>query len=169
MKRSTFVMVLAAATAVGGLVWAAESGQNPLVGKAAPEIDAKYWINSEPLTLKGLQGKVVVVEFWATWCPPCRKSIPHLIELNKKFAGKGVVVVSLTNETKEKVEPFVKEMKMDYAVGGGSQTAGAYGVKGIPTAFVVDAAGVVAWAGHPMDPEFEKAIEAQAAKVAPKK
>ncbi|MBI3039861.1 TlpA family protein disulfide reductase, partial [bacterium] len=59
-------------------------------GKAPPEIKAEEWINSEPLSLASLTGKIVVVEFWATWCPPCRQSIPHLIELSKQFKDKNV-------------------------------------------------------------------------------
>ena len=140
---------------------AAAPPQPGLVGKAAPEISAKYWINTPPLTLAGLRGKIVVVEFWATWCPPCRKSIPHLIELYKKYADKGVAIIGLTNEPQEKVEPFVKELGMTYAVGGGSNSGGAYGVTGIPTAFLVDTKGQVVWQGHPMQPDFEKAIEQQ--------
>ena len=131
-----------------------------LVGTEAPEIQAAYWINSEPLTLKGLRGHVVVVEFWATWCPPCRQTIPHLIELHKQYAGKGVVIVSLTDEPKETVEPFVKEMGMTYAVGGGSLTGRAYGVSGIPSAAVVDPAGKVVWQGHPMG-GLDAALDAQ--------
>jgi thiol-disulfide isomerase/thioredoxin len=149
-----------------GAVYAAE--QASLVGKAAPEITAKYWLNSQPLTLKGLQGKIVVVEFWATWCPPCRKSIPHLIELNKKFAEKGVVIMGLTDEPKTKVEPFAKEMAMDYAIGGESTSGGAYGVSFIPMAFIVDTAGTITWQGNPLNAEFEKALEEQLTKTPPK-
>lgn len=163
------VWMLVAMVSVGlvamGLVYAAE--QPSLVGKAAPEINAKYWLNSQPLALKDLKGKVVVVEFWATWCPPCRKSIPHLIELNKKLAGKGVVIMGLTNEPKEKVEPFAKELAMDYAIGGESTSSKDYGVTGIPTAFILDTAGTITWQGHPMNPEFEKSLEEQLTKTPP--
>ena len=165
MKPWMLVAMVSVGLVAMGLACAAE--QPSMVGKAAPEINAKYWLNSQPLTLKGLQGKIVVVEFWATWCPPCRKSIPHLIELNKKFAGKGVVIMGLTNEPKEKVEPFAKEIGMDYAIGGESTSAKEYGVTGIPTAFIVDTAGKITWQGHPMNPEFEKALEEQLTKTPP--
>jgi thiol-disulfide isomerase/thioredoxin len=149
------------------LLAAAPLSAQGLVGKPAPEVSAQYWLNSQPLALGGLRGKIVVVEFWATWCPPCRASIPHLIDLNKKYAGQGVVFMGLTDEPKEKVEPFAQQLGMNYAVGGGSPTGGPYGVRGIPTAFLLDTAGTVVWQGHPMNPEFVTAIDAQLKKTPP--
>jgi thiol-disulfide isomerase/thioredoxin len=129
------------------------------VGQMAPEIAAGKWLNSPPLTLAGLRGQVVVVEFWATWCGPCRQSIPHLKELNAKFSAKGLKLVSLTSEHPEAVEPFAKEMGMNYPIGIDSPTADSYGVQGIPHAVVVDKAGKIAWEGHPMS-GLDAAIEA---------
>jgi thiol-disulfide isomerase/thioredoxin/tetratricopeptide (TPR) repeat protein len=139
-----------------------------MVGKEAPEIQAQYWLNSPALALQGLRGKIVVVEFWATWCPPCRASIPHLIEMNHKFAAQGVVFIGLTDEDRKTVEPFAREMKMDYAVGGGSKASGVYGVTGIPHAFIVDPSGTVAWEGHPMA-GLDRALEEQVKKTPPSK
>jgi thiol-disulfide isomerase/thioredoxin len=130
----------------------------------APEINAVKWYNTPaPLTLAGLRGTVVVVEFWATWCPPCRASIPHLIELNQRYKDKGVVIIGLTDEddAAAKVGAFVREMKMKYPVGTGSSSGGAYGVQGIPTAFVIARDGTIAWHGHPMkgiDAAIESAL-----------
>jgi thiol-disulfide isomerase/thioredoxin len=156
-------LALMIAVAVAGLVALAtvEAAPATLVGKAAPEIQAAYWINSPALKLADLKGKLVVLEFWATWCPPCRKSIPHMIELNKTFAGKGVVIIGLSDEAQDKVAPFAKQMAMDYAIGGGSKSSALYGVTGIPTVFIIDPAGKIAWEGHPLDPEFDKALQAQ--------
>lgn len=117
------------------------------------EINAATWYNTaEPLTLAGLRGKVVVLEFWATWCPPCRASIPHLIALHNQYKNNDVVIIGLTDEDDEaaNVGAFVREMKMNYPVGTGSTSGRAYGVRGIPTAFVIARDGSVAWQGHPM-------------------
>ncbi len=151
------VAIACAAIVFGfGIVASAEN----LVGKEPPEIKAEGFLNAEkPVTLAALRGKVVVVEFWATWCPPCRKSVPHLNDLDKKYRDRGLVIVGLSNEPKETVEPFAKDFKMSYVVGYGSKSASDYGVRGIPAAFLVGRDGKVLWNGHPMDPEFEKAIE----------
>ncbi|MBS2034992.1 TlpA family protein disulfide reductase [bacterium] len=129
------------------------------VGKPAIEIKAQKWLNTKPLSLAALKGKVVVVEFWATWCGPCRASIPHLKELNAKYASKGVQLVSLTDEGADVAEPFVKQNGMDYAIGAGSSTGQDYGVTGIPHAVVVGKDGKVAWEGHPMN-GLDQAVEA---------
>jgi len=163
MKTRTLAF-LAAAMAAG--LAAAQAPAQGLVGKPAPEIAAQDWLNSPPLSLQAAKGKIVVVEFWATWCPPCRASIPHLIEMFKAYSPKGVVFMGLTDEPKATVEPFAKEMKMIYPVGCGSQSAGAYGVRGIPHAFIIDPSGNVAWEGHPMA-GLDKALEAQLAKTPP--
>lgn len=130
-----------------------------LTGEAFKEVDASAWLNSEPLKVADQKGKTVLLEFWATWCPPCKKSIPHLIELYNKYKDKNVVFMAFTDEAKETAEPFVKEMKMPYPIGVGSKSANDYGVSGIPHAVIIGPDQKIAWAGHPMDPEFEKNLE----------
>lgn len=128
----------------------APGGEAASTGPKAPEIQAAYWLNTAPLSLADLRGKIVVLEFWATWCPPCRTTIPHLVQMYKTYKDKGVVFVSLTNEPRQTVEPFVGKMGMVYPVGGGSPTGRVYGVRGIPHAFIIDPSGAVVWQGHPM-------------------
>ena len=127
------------------------------IGDAAAPLKIKEWVKGEPVDMKN-RDKIYVVEFWATWCGPCRTSIPHLTELQKKYADKGVVFVGISDEKANVVKPFVEKMgqKMDYVVACDDERktyAGymeAYGRNGIPSAFVVDKEGTVAWAGHPM-------------------
>jgi thiol-disulfide isomerase/thioredoxin len=119
-----------------------------------PPISVKKGGANTPVTAASLRGKVVVVEFWATWCGPCRQSIPHLNELHEKLKDKGVVIVGISSgEAERTVEEFAKSMSMKYHVGVDTgKTSEVYmkGVDGIPHAFVVDRKGKVAWAGHPM-------------------
>ena len=132
-------------------------------GDEAPPLSITKWVKGEAIDLAAAREKnVVVVEFWATWCPPCIVSIPHLTKLQKELAGKGVVVVGVTRpdprNSLEMVEKFVagKGDTMDYRVAfdGDGKTFDAYmkaaGQGGIPTAFIVDRTGKLAWIGHPM-------------------
>lgn len=131
------------------------------VGDPAPALQIGTWVKGEPVT-EFHEGHVYVVEFWATWCPPCRKSIPHLTELQKKHKDAvtivGISAQDMRGETLDKVRSFVAENAetMDYTVAfdDGSKTNEAYMVaarqRGIPTAFVVDQRGRLAWIGHPL-------------------
>jgi len=94
-------------------------------------------------TLKNLRGKVVLVNFWATWCPPCRKEIPDLEALYKRFKGQGLVVLGISDEPAAKVQPFVRKEKIQYPVllDPGRKVNGLYSVAGIPMSFVYDRSG----------------------------
>ena len=163
MKRGIlFILSLALVIFVSTLSYA-RSGKS-LVGKKPPEIKATSWLNTTPLSLAGLKGKVVVVEFWATWCPPCRSSIPHLIKLYNANKSKGLVLISLTNEKKREIRSFVRKNKMTYPIGAGSSTSNLYGVSGIPHAVVIGRDGKVVWEGHPMsglDGAVKKALSSK--------
>ena len=128
------------------------------VGKELPALGVTF-LGTQP----DLKGKVAIVEFWATWCPPCRASIPHLNEINKKFKDKGLVVVGITDEKRETVEKFQKTLPMEYNVAiGGAEIEKKIGINGIPHAFIVGKDGKVVWQGHPMqlkDADIEKALK----------
>lgn len=141
------------------------------LGDPAAPLEIAEWIKGEPVDLAAVKGKkIVVVEFWATWCGPCLTSIPHLTEMQKKFANRGVVFIGVSDESAAKVKPFVDKMgeKMDYTVAldrDRKTSEGymkAYGANGIPHAFIVDKEGRIAWQGHPMA-GLDKALERMAA------
>lgn len=135
------------------------------VGDPAAPLAVKEWVKGKSVDVK--DGKnVYVVEFWATWCPPCRTSIPHLTEIQKKFKDKGVVVIGVSTEKLDTVKKFVEKQgdNMNYTVAiddGGKTSKGymtAYNQNGIPHAFIVGKDGNVVWHGHPMS-GLDKAIE----------
>jgi thiol-disulfide isomerase/thioredoxin len=132
------------------------------LGMPAPTLSVEKWIKGAPVAAFE-KDKVYVVEFWATWCPPCIASMPHLSSLQRQFGERGVTIVGLTSadsrgNTLEKVERMVSEKGdgMGYTVawdkGRSTYTAfmDAAGQNGIPTSFVIDKAGRVAYIGHPM-------------------
>jgi thiol-disulfide isomerase/thioredoxin len=73
-----------------------ELSLNRLYGKPAPELTASRWVDSSPLNLSDLRGKVVLLDFWAMWCPPCLKAFPYLRELQTKYVDKGLTVIGVT-------------------------------------------------------------------------
>jgi len=93
--------------------------------------------------LRDLKGKVVLVNFWATWCPPCRKEMPDLQALYDKYKGEGLVVLSISDEETAKVTPFIAERKISYPVllDPGRKVNKAFVVEGIPKSFVYNREG----------------------------
>jgi len=133
------------------------------VGDKAPATRPKTQIKGE--AVKSFEkGKLYIFECWATWCPPCVASIPHLNELNQKMGPKGVVITGVNvwegeknPEAAKKVKDFVKAQgdKMSYAIAIGGDKflrdwLEAAKVTGIPHAFVINGDGVIVWMGHPM-------------------
>lgn len=131
--------------------------------KPAPNFVLKQG-NGESLELKSLRGKVVVINFWATWCGPCRAEIPAMLEVYEKLKGKGleIVGVSLDRPGFSVVTPFVSKMKIVYPVVlGDDKTVEAYGnFQAIPTTFVVDRKGniVEEHTGSVTKAQFEKMV-----------
>ena len=97
------------------------------------------------LRLSDLRGKVVMLNFWATWCPPCKEEMPAIQSLYDRFKGQGFAVVALSvdSDGREVVVPFVKEHKLTFQVGldPKMQVAAAYGVRGLPATFLIDKKG----------------------------
>jgi thiol-disulfide isomerase/thioredoxin len=175
MLRGYCQRCLAAVGVLLSLAVLSASAEGLGVGDKAPRLQVKEFVKGD--AVKDFdKGKVYVVEFWATWCGPCRTSIPHLTELQKKHKDVTFIGVSAFENDPKAVKPFVKEMgdKMDYRVALDSVPAGkqprdgamakgwmvAAGQTGIPTAFIIDGAGRIAWIGHPMrmDEPLEKIV-----------
>jgi thiol-disulfide isomerase/thioredoxin len=146
---AAFLLCAAATLIAGPAEW---------VGKDLPSLGVQY-LAKQP----DLNGKPAIVEFWATWCPPCRTSIPHLNEIHKKFKDKGLVVIGISDESKDVVEKFQQKTPMEYHVAvGGAEIGKKFGIEGIPHAFIVGKDGKIIWEGHPMkltDKEIEKALK----------
>jgi thiol-disulfide isomerase/thioredoxin len=118
------------------------------VGQSLPKLEVKY-IGDAP----ALAGKPMILEFWATWCGPCRESIPHLNDIYKQYQPKGLEIVGVTKEDAATVAAFTKEVPINYAVAldPNSTLSAHFGVTSIPHAMLVDKTGKIVWEGHPLD------------------
>lgn len=136
------------------------------VGDKAPPLKVANWVKGDAIDLSKETGKIIVVEFWATWCGPCKASIPHLSDMQTRLSDAGVKIIGVTqedpNNSLDTVKRFVEEQAsgMAYTVAfdkGETYSAymGGVGARGIPNAFVIDKEGKLAWYGHPMEPQFE--------------
>ncbi len=125
-----------------------------LLGKPAPPLDVQEILGEDPGTLAALKGKVVVLVFWATWCPHCRKEMPKLEKQWARWKEKDVQVIAVTRHSKgqttEAVQTYIDENSLTYpiVVDAGS-TSRSYNVAGIPAAAVVGKDGNVVFRNHP--------------------
>ncbi len=103
-------------------------------------------LHGDPWTLKALRGKVVLVNFWATWCPPCRKEMPDLEALHDRFKGQGLVILAISDEDASKVAPFIADHKFTYPIllDPGRKVNQLFVVQGIPKTFIYDREGRLA-------------------------
>jgi thiol-disulfide isomerase/thioredoxin len=171
-RRITVTKHIFLAAALLAALAASANADNLTVGDPAPKLAVKGFVKGDAVQDLA-KGKIYVVEFWATWCGPCRATIPHLTELQKKHPEVTFIGVSVYEQDQEKVKPFVKEMgdKMDYRVAvddvpeGGNRAEGkmakswmdAAAQDGIPTAFIINERGKIAWLGHPS--EMDKPLD----------
>lgn len=121
------------------------NAQAPKVGQQSPQIQVFKWINREVKS-----EKPVLLEFWATWCGPCRKAIPHLNDLHDKYKDQ-VSFISLSIEREDVIRNFMKNTEIKAAVGTDFErkTALAYNVQGIPYTVLIHKDGEIAWIGYP--------------------
>ena len=134
-----------------------------LIGTTAPPLEAKYWLNSPALNVNRLRGKILIIDFFAPWCGPCRAVIPHLVKLHDKYKTKDIIIIGYTrlygtyrddirkvenvspDEEVKLIDEFLKRFKIKYpvAVATDKTVFEAYGVRGIPTIFIIDKDGKI--------------------------
>ena len=154
MKKLLLLLVLC--YSISGIYAQESNGEKKLWAKSflnekAPELVVEQWLSAKPETA----GKFLLIDFWATWCGPCRKAIPELNSFQKKFAGK-LVVIGISKEPAEKVLAF-KEPLIEYssAIDTKGTTSGILEVKGIPHCILIDPKGIIRWEGFPSLENYE--------------
>ena len=129
---------------------------NDLRGKAAPKFEVEKWLAPKSTGGAGevkaadTKGKVVLIDFWATWCPPCRAAIPELNKWQKTFKD-DLVIIGVSDEEAKKVQPFLDKTPIDYAmaIDTKARMKNAVGVQGIPNVLVIGTDNIVRWQGFP--------------------
>jgi thiol-disulfide isomerase/thioredoxin len=163
------------AAASGTLQVRDRASQMALIGQEAPEISVKEWINSGPATLSELRGRVVLLEFWATWCKPCQEMFPKLKKLHEKEAALGLEIIALTrhylayggtaesmSDELQLMRRMITEHAVTFAVGVAEdeRLQGIYGANGLPTIALIDRRSIVRYAGPGSDdPLFNDALK----------
>lgn len=150
MKKISILLCVAFASIQ--LVIAQENNDNKdlwatsFLNKKAPELKIEKWLSEEP----ELEGKFILLEFWATWCGPCRKAIPKLNAWHKKFAD-DLVVIGLSEEKEATVRDMISPVIEYYnAIDTRTITKRAINVQGIPHAILMTPEGIVIWEGFPL-------------------
>lgn len=132
IARWTFV-------AAAALAWACTPSSAPSAPEAAALLSGQG-LDGRTVSLADFKGKVVLVDFWATWCDPCREEIPQLVKLQEALAPKGFAILGVSmDDEPERVAPFAKGMKINYPVilNGGERPPNGWVVPGLPTAYLI--------------------------------
>ncbi len=136
----------------------------------SPDFTLNDLATGQPITLSHLRGKVVLLDFWATWCPPCRAEIPHLVQMDKDLRKQGLRIVGLSVDQNGPalVKRFMQDFKISYYVMlANPAVVRAYGgVQGIPTTFLLGRNGepLGHWVGYTDEQVFRDAIRAALAR-----
>lgn len=168
----TGLLVALAVATVASIVRNCEALRPVGVGQVAPPVDARLLLNppagknpGDPLGLDAFRGRPVLLQFWASWCPPCRAEIPVLKRLQARHAQAGFTVLGVSvGEPAEDAVGFARQEALPWPVTSGQdgETAGRYGVSTLPHLFLIDGAGVVRrqWIGLAAEAELDGAVQA---------
>lgn len=139
--RILLVTIAASLLAVPGPVDAA-----PRSGQPAPNFKV-ISISGQTITLDNYRGHVLILDFFATWCQPCRQSMPHLVEMNRKYGKQGLQILGLSvdEEGERVVKTFTDEFRVNYPLAlAGDVTAVDFGVRSVPVMYIIDKKGKIA-------------------------
>jgi len=144
------------------ILGACSQGSALEIGEKAPEFSLPD-INGKTVSLSDFKGKVVILDFFASWCPPCRQEVPDFIELEKSYGDKGFAMVGVAVVTASEAKDFANNMGINYPVlVDDGKVSNVYGpIRSIPTTFVLDKNGKVAkfYIGFRPKEVFEKDIQ----------
>jgi len=145
MKRSLFRWFIILSLSFGSALLLSYCAKKEKESVLAPDFTLKT-LDGQEITLSKLRGKVVLLDFWATWCGPCKESIPHLVQIYKTYQQKELEIIGMNVDRGDVsgVHRFVKSMDIPYPVIITPDEVGrSYGVAGIPTTILIDKQGKI--------------------------
>jgi thiol-disulfide isomerase/thioredoxin len=136
--------ILIATIIFGGLACSTAKKSPGILADAQVNFTLKQ-LEGAPITLSQYRGKVVLIDFWATWCPPCRRSIPILKSLYETYKDRNFIILGISlDESLEELQKFVKENEINYPVLIGTQeVAGQFKISAVPTIIILDKHGKI--------------------------
>lgn len=149
MNKKSLVALAALGVIVAIAIYRHKSAEGSAGGalhSAAPDFELKD-LSNQPVKLSSFRGRAVLLNFWATWCAPCRSETPHLVQLQDKYRGQGLQLIGVSlDDDREPVRPFAQEFHVNYPiVVGNAQLADRFGgVLGLPVTFLVGCDGNIA-------------------------
>lgn len=163
MKKVALVAMVAAGFVVAGLTACGKTATAQEGRRSAADFQLTD-LQGKPVSLSALKGKVVLLDFWATWCPPCRMEIPHFKDLYAAYQEDGLEVVGLAvGDQADAVKKFMQENGVSYPVAMSSPAVERDygGIRGIPTTFLIDKQGRIAkkYVGYQDKSVFEEEIQ----------
>jgi thiol-disulfide isomerase/thioredoxin len=159
MLKRIFITSLVASLLLAGCTDTGAKSEVPAADFALQDLQGKT------VRLSDFRGKVVLIDFWATWCPPCRAAIPNIEKIHKEYKRRGLVVlaISMDDGDWDMVRSFAKSYGMTYMIlKGTNDVAAKYGVRSIPMTILLDKSGRIAKRefGYANEEDIEKAVKA---------
>jgi thiol-disulfide isomerase/thioredoxin len=164
------IAILVVILTAGLVITGCTAGSEPTatVGNVAPDFQLQN-LDGQPITLSGLKGNPVLINFWATWCQPCVSEMPHLQEIDNEWSDKGLMLLAINiGDSAAKVEQFLHDHNLSLPVllDTSEVVAQKYGIRGIPTTFFVDKDGIIQVKVIGAFPD-KAAIESRLSKIMP--
>ena len=159
--NKSVISILLASLAAVFLIWPVSIEAAPRPGQAAPAFRV-ITTSGQPVTLDNYRNHVLVVDFFATWCQPCRQSIPHLVEMNRKYGKQGLQVLGLSadEDGERPVKAFANEFRINYPLAlAGDITTADFGIRSVPVMFVIDRKGTIVEVYRGFSDEMGRSLE----------
>jgi thiol-disulfide isomerase/thioredoxin len=144
-RRHTLLALASAAGSVSAQAGVMDWYNGVKIGSRLPDHDAEY-LGAAPRA----EFKLMLIDFWATWCAPCRDEFPHLNALHSRFSEQGLLVLGLTKEARAVTEAFLPKVQIHYTLGAGGRTPlqQSLGIKALPYALLADRTRTIVWRGQ---------------------